>query len=91
MASVRNVSVTYLERKKITKRMQKLIHEIRYLLIFWANRSKFDDVRTRLKSIDGKAKHTCESKLGRAVRCRDHKLVFGPEIGKRSCLVFLIA
>ena len=52
---------------------------------FGENRKNFDDVRMRLISNDGKAKYTCESKLGRAVRCRDHKLVFGPEIGKRSC------
>ena len=85
MASVRNVSVTYLGRKKITKRMQKLIHDIRFFLFWGENRNNFDDVRMRLISNDGKAKYTCESKLGRAVRCRDHKLVFGPEIGKRFC------
>ena len=50
-----------------------------------ANRNNFDDVRMILISNEGKTKYTCESKLGRAVRCRDHKLVFGPEIGKRFC------
>ena len=58
MASVRNVSVTYLGRKKITKRMQKLIHDIRFFLFWGANRNNFDDVRMILISNEGKTKYT---------------------------------